>query len=289
MHQVCRELGVAEDYVRSLYEDPLHHLHLESLLPYDTDLKSLDLKSSRSRKRLVEQLSQGLDEAIGCMLPLAYMPRNDSDEENGCWISSKWPLRRSMVFLIPGDSPAGLRLPLDSLPADTSVDREANALLEDNFDPVASLPLPRPLDDARVEFPAPQTSQPAQSSRIIRTTLCAEIRDGSLYLFLPPLQSAHSWVLLMGCLERACTALDLHPVIEGYEPPRDARLQSFRLTPYPGVIEVNIHPSRSFAELVERTETIYDAARESRLGAEKFMVDGRHTGTGGGNHVTMGG
>lgn len=292
MQQLCKELGVADEHVRGLYEDPLHHLHLEALLPEGVELDSLELKDSRSRRRLVEQLSQGIDEPIGYMLPLAYSPPlNDAAGNNGHWLSGSWPLRRKNVFLIPGDSPAGLRLPLASLPDDTSVDKEANALLEDNFDP--SVPLPDP--DTGIAFGSPAAGKSAEGAgddpvpSIIRTTLCAEVRDGSLYLFLPPMQSARGWVLLMGCIERACVAADVYPVIEGYEPPRDARLQSFRITPDPGVIEVNIHPSRSFNELVERTETIYEAARESRLGAEKFMVDGRHTGTGGGNHVTMGG
>ncbi|MFK7853440.1 MAG: DUF2126 domain-containing protein [Granulosicoccus sp.] len=290
MQCLCEELKLSPEYIRALHEDPLHHLHLEALLPEGVDLSSLELKDSRSRKRLLEQLSAGIDEPVGFMLPLAY--------DRGSWASGTWPLRRSEVFLVPGDSPAGLRLPLDSLPQDTSVDSDAQSILSDTFNPIDALPVPL----APELYWEQQSAEPKAGSvtikdaagsnteqRLIRTTLCAEIRDGSLFLFMPPLTSAISWVELMACIERASIKADVHPVIEGYEPPRDARLQSFRITPDPGVIEVNIHPSGSFKEIVEKTETIYEAARESRLGAEKFMVDGRHTGTGGGNHVTMGG
>src|SRR4249920_2039289 len=78
-------------------------------------------------------------------------------------------------------------------------------------------------------------------------------------------------------------------VLEGYLPPNDPRLKRFAVTPDPGVIEVNIHPAHNWDELTENTRTLYDEARLARLGTEKFMLDGRHTGTGGGNHVTVGG
>lgn len=283
LFHLCDELAVSKEYVQALYEDPLHHLHLEALLPSSKSLDSLDLKDSRSRQQLVAKLSKGLDEPVGYMLPLAFVPPI-TGEDQGSWVSSEWPLRRDTVFLIPGDSPAGLRLPLDSLPTDTATDRDALSMLEDNFVIDKPLPKPKPLSATGYNWqPAPELG------RVIRTTLCAEIRDGTLYLFMPPMQSARSWVLLMSCVERACIKANVQPVIEGYEPPNDARLQSFRITPDPGVIEVNIHPSHTFNELVERTETVYEVARECRLGAEKFMVDGRHTGTGGGNHVTLGG
>src|SRR5690606_18697189 len=51
----------------------------------------------------------------------------------------------------------------------------------------------------------------------------------------------------------------------------------------------NIHPMHSWDELQKNTHDLYDIARKSRLGTEKFLLDGRHTGTGGGNHVTLGG
>lgn len=276
MNELAAQLKVDPMYVRALHEDPLHHLHLEALLPDEASLSDLDLKDSRSRRALINKMSAGLDEPIGYMLPL--------ERDGQSWQSCRWPLRREEVFLIPGDSPAGLRLPLNSLPEEESVDDEARSVQKDNFD--ASMPLPR-LDELQNSGPDDRPLKPPP--HLIRQTLCAEIRDACLYIFMPPVTSAADWVHLMACIERASISADIRPVIEGYEPPRDARLQSFRITPDPGVIEVNIHPSSTFGELVSKTETVYEAARRSRLGAEKFMVDGRHTGTGGGNHVTLGG
>lgn len=276
MQAIQSELDLPEDAMMALHEDPLHAIHLESMLPDSDSLASLDLKDSRSRRNLVNQLARGIDEPVGFVLPLDCL--------DGQWQSSGWPLRRDEVFLIPGDSPAGLRLPLDSLPKDDSVDAQINSLASDNFSPDTPLRAALAPDE-----PWPEQSCIFQSERVVRTSLCVEIREDSLYVFLPPLKSAQNWCDLLTLIERASLLSNTHPVIEGYEPPRDARLQSFRITPDPGVIEVNIHPSSRFDELVEKTETLYEAARQCRLGAEKFMVDGRHTGTGGGNHVTMGG
>jgi len=272
MRSLIENLGVGDQGLRGLYEDPLDSLHLESLLPDSATLADLDLSDSRSRAALVKRLERGIDQPVGFLLPLEH----DADR----WQSGTWPLRRAEVFLAPGDSPAGLRLPLDSLPKDDAVDAEARSLQADSFDPDTPLP------DAGSDRVAADAEM---ANHLVRTALVIEPRDGSLYVFMPPLRTASAWVELIGCLERAANQAGVRIVLEGYEPPHDMRLRSFRLTPDPGVIEVNIHPSHSFDELVERTETLYEAARHCKLTAEKFMVDGRHTGTGGGNHVTMGG
>ncbi|MEC8883966.1 MAG: transglutaminase family protein, partial [Bacteroidota bacterium] len=122
-----------------------------------------------------------------------------------------------------------------------------------------------------------------------RTAICAEVRDKKLYLFLPPLDNAETFIDLMASVEAAAKKLNVPVLIEGYEPPRDNRLEVLKVTPDPGVIEVNVHPAKNWGELTKNTLTLYEEAKKSRLGTEKFMLDGKHTGTGGGNHVTLGG
>src|SRR5690606_15547501 len=75
----------------------------------------------------------------------------------------------------------------------------------------------------------------------------------------------------------------------GYPPPGDPRLGRFTVTPDPAVIEVNVAPSATWDDLADTVTTLYAEARLARLGTEKFGLDGSHTGTGGGNHVTLGG
>ena len=112
---------------------------------------------------------------------------------------------------------------------------------------------------------------------------------GVLYVFMPPLTSLDDYLDLLAAIEATAAETGLKVVLEGYPPPRDARLKVLQVTPDPGVIEVNIHPASSWAQLVDHTEFLYQAAHETRLSTEKFMVDGRHTGTGGGNHFVLGG
>jgi uncharacterized protein (DUF2126 family)/transglutaminase-like putative cysteine protease len=280
-------LGVHNSCVHELYEDPLYHLQLESLLPVAVVLDDYDLKDSQVRRQLAIRLSQGLDEAVGWALPLRYIS-DDSAESR--WISCRWPMRRNMVFLAPGDSPAGLRLPLDSL--ETDPDDDVLAYAEDNFDPQTALPVFSPIAENQADSAHRDSGKPPQTdphTSVFRTALCVEWRDQGIHVFMPPQRSAEEFVALLDAIERAASESAVAVSIEGYEPPRDARLNSFRITPDPGVIEVNVHPVSNFEELVQQTESLYAMAKEVRLSAEKFLVDGRHTGTGGGNHITFGG
>lgn len=250
----------------------------------DVDPTKASLKDDLERRRLAKLLTRGLEVETGFVLPIEHQSQG--------WVSSHWPQRADVITLIPGDSPMGFRLPLNSLPAVSEKERPQES---DPFAPREPLPTYSPesyrstQDSASAQVTQRQDTKHSESQKVIPTAICIEPRDGKLHLFLPPMTALEHYVSLLYHIERTAKALDLPVVIEGYEPPKDPRLQKFLITPDPGVIEVNIHPSSDWADLVEKTELLYREAHLSRLGTEKFMLDGRHTGTGGGNHITLGG
>jgi uncharacterized protein (DUF2126 family) len=199
-----------------------------------------------------------------------------------------------------GDSPVGLRLPLETLLWEPE---EARQKVRDIDPSVPAAPLPIPARrvataSAPVEYVEqprgfePQLQSPHQFATfhpVIRTALVVEPREGGLWVFMPPLDSTEDYIDLLAAIEDTAASLRMPVLIEGYPPPHDSRLRHVKLGPDPGVLEVNIHPASSWREAAEITQTLYEQARQCRLGTEKFMLDGRHTGTGGGNHVVLGG
>src|SRR5690606_5037054 len=111
----------------------------------------------------------------------------------------------------------------------------------------------------------------------VRTAMSVEARDGRLCVFMPPVERVEDYLELVTAAEQAATRLGLAVHIEGYAPPQDERLNVIRVAPDPGVIEVNIHPASDWQDCVDITTAVYEEARLSRLGADKFMIDGRHT------------
>ena len=299
---LAKRLGIDPQLVRAAYEDPWHYLKRESELPVNVDPLASKLEDKEERDRLARVFQRGLAEPVGFALPI-----NRRHEASGpVWLSSSWPLRQERLLLVPGDSPVGFRLPLGSLPWVDARDA-VQSWEQDPFDPRRPLPPNQvPLKQAtldpvkrealsrqawssmaevRTEVP-----EPGQSAWwVVRTALCVEARGGRLYVFLPPMGVLEDFVDMIAAIEQTALELNMPVLIEGYTPPRDPRLNSFGVTPDPGVIEVNIHPAGSWDELVRNTFALYEEARQARLGSEKFMLDGRHCGTGGGNHVVMGG
>ncbi|MCH8527735.1 MAG: transglutaminase family protein [Kiritimatiellae bacterium] len=273
LNALVHRLAVVPEHQLTAYEDIAYHLWKEGTLPVNLDPSDKRLHDAAERKHLAKLLEKGLGEPVGSVLPLQWHPVHDR------WVSCAWPLRREQLYLIPGNSPVGLRLPLDSIPW-TDPEDKAFSAEPSPLEPVA------PLTDAGSR---PTRGPAVRCKDITHTSLCVEAREGRLYVFLPPLTSAEHYVDLLANIEDTAAELNLSVILEGYPPPHDERLTEIKVTPDPGVIEVNIHPSRTWDELVFKTTALYEEARLARLGTEKFMLDGRHTGTGGGNHVTLGG
>ena len=269
-------LGLPASYVRVAYEDVPKLLQHEAALPVDVDPLGADLASPGERARLARLLQSGLEKPAGFVLPLKAATRDHAT----VWETSRWPLRRERLYAIGGDSPLGLRLPLGSLP--DLVDDDADPP-PDPFAPHAPLP-------ARTGLRAGAGRARGTAHReVIRTAMAFEVRAGHVHVFMPPLPRIEPYAELLAAVEDTARELALPIVVEGYPPPRDARVRALLVTPDPGVIEVNIHPASTWRELMATTTSLYEEARLTRLATEKFMLDGRHTGTGGGNHVTLGG
>ena len=288
LQTLCQKLRVPSHAIMPAYEDAAWALRSEASLPEDIDLRDTNLNDPLERKRLAKLLDKGLSEASGLVLPLAWSSADES------WHAAPWPLRRGRLILMSGDSPVGYRLPLESLPWQVQKNRQKPE--RDSFEPRPPLLSAEDIAQhySQTEAPSPAQIQARQHAdddedvSIPHTALCVEIRDGRLWVFLPPLSHLEHFIELITKLEATAKLCNLAIELEGYEPPHDPRLRKFAITPDPGVIEVNIHPAASWQELVENTQILYEEARLCRLSAEKFMLDGRHVGTGGGNHVTLG-
>ena len=263
-------LGLPLSQVRAAYEDPLHRLAAKVRQPAGDPVDAaddLDQDTPAGRAALLARLDESVTAPAAFVLPL-----HRRDDDLG-WASADWRLRRGRIVLLHGDSPAGLRLPLDSIswrPPRPSF----------NVDPqTVGDALSTESGDALVE----------DSDTAPPTAMVAEVRDGLLYLFMPPTEALEHFVDLVARVEAAAAKADCAVVLEGYDPPPDPRLRSTTITPDPGVIEVNVAPTASFVEQTQQLETLYEQARLARLSTECFDVDGTHGGTGGGNHITLGG
>jgi uncharacterized protein (DUF2126 family)/transglutaminase-like putative cysteine protease len=283
---LATRLGVDPDYVHAAFEDPLYYLQRERQLPINLDPLDNRLEDPGERERVHKVFERGLNTPAGHLLPLQRGLGKNGPE----WQTGLWMLRGQHVYLMPGDSPLGLRLPLKSLPWAAPAD-VAPFFTTDPMAPLDPLPQrPQALipeayrRNGEDRIPAAGES----AAWVVRTALCVEPRNGRLHVFMPPTHSVTEYLELISAIEDTAAALNTPVVIEGYAPPPDSRINRLAVTPDPGVIEVNIHPANSWSELREIITGLYEDARLSRLGTEKFMIDGRHSGTGGGNHFAVG-
>ena len=368
---LTRRLGLTDQHIQPGFEDTWYYLWRERRLPVNVDPFDTKLEDAMERSRLRRVFTQGLAHEVGYALPIkrcdSGKPANPAHplSADGRWQTGAWFFRDERMYLFPGDSPMGYRLPLDSLPwvksteypyhieSDPFAPRDALpaaatirsqyaahvigggfaeggvvALPARRVEPGSGKPMADMLAGNRAKSAAvtylgaggqPASTPPADLNRapergesahwITRSALVVEVRDparsngpkdepkadpaalprGLLYVFMPPLEKLEDYLEMLAAVEATAAQQGVKIVLEGYPPPRDPRLKILQVTPDPGVIEVNIHPAHNWLELVEHTEFLYDAAWLSRLSSEKFMLDGRHTGTGGGNHFVMGG
>jgi len=348
IHRLSAKLGLTDEYIQTGFEDTFYYLWRERRLPVNVDPFDSKLDDEMERIRLRRIFTQGLDHPVGYVLPL----KKDGAPglAGASWVTGPWFFRDERMYLFPGDSPMGYRLPLDSMPwvskgefpylieQDPFAPRDvlpSAARLRGQYAPhavgggfaeggVVAVQHPEAVEGQGADGAASSAALGKGPSRpltaaelarapnrfesahwITRTALCVEVRDprrangpkaeavgqatGVLYVFMPPLAHLEDYLELLAAVESTAAELGVKLVLEGYPPPRDPRLKLLQVTPDPGVIEVNIHPAHNWKELVDHTEFLYDAAWKSRLSTEKFMLDGRHTGTGGGNHFVLGG
>jgi uncharacterized protein (DUF2126 family)/transglutaminase-like putative cysteine protease len=285
--RLAARLGVDPALAIQAHEDVHYYLWREQRLPANVLAEDTKLRDPMERARLARVFGQGLAAPVGTVLPL----RRVQEGERRAWQGGSWTFREGELLLLPGDSPIGLRLPLDSLPwaTDGAIAAETEPE-QDPFAPRLSLPPRGRLPDGRAvaireqSLPEPGREEPD----VVRTALCVEPRGGMIHVFLPPLVQGQDWLDLVAAIEDTVAETGHKVFLEGYAPPSDPRLLSFSITPDPGVIEVNLHPAANWSDLSTRTEVLYEEARQVGLTAQKFMIDGRHVGTGGGNHVVMG-
>lgn len=317
---LAKNLGLPDKYMRAGFEDLYYYLWKERRLPINVDVSDARLADKLERETLARVFEKGLSEPVGHILPLFH----DPDAKD--WLTGPWILSGEEVFLHPGNHPMGYRLPLNSLPwakrgdhpnlepADPSIPRApfpSERLLppsQQRQEPTLRQQSPydhlnssldsdgvrkrlSPAEILERQRKIAETSPTAGESAAgqVRTGLCVEPRDGRLHVFFPPIPDCDAYLELVGAMEETAKELGTPIRIEGYKPPSDPRLDNFSVTPDPGVLEINIHPSKSWDGIVEKTRVLYDEARKCGLGTEKFMQDGRHSGTGGGNHIVVGG
>jgi uncharacterized protein (DUF2126 family) len=284
---LAERLGVGKEYLIPAYEDPVEWLLKEGQLPPNVDVFDPKIENAEERARMMRVFEQGLGAPTGFVLPIQRW----AAQAERRWASERWVLRRGRLFLAPGDSPVGLRLPLGALPW-VPPTFYPHIHQPDVFEPREALSDParyQQIYSVSADERAAKQHEQSSIEGVVRTALAIEPRDGALCVFMPPVGELEHYLELLYAVEESAAAMGLPVHVEGYPPPIDPRLLVIKVTPDPGVVEVNIQPAASWREAVETTTGLYEDARDARLSAVKFMTDGRSVGSGGGNHVVLGG
>jgi uncharacterized protein (DUF2126 family)/transglutaminase-like putative cysteine protease len=283
-------LGLPKDSAIPAYEDAAHFMLIEQKIPLNLDTKNNKLEDPAERQRVMRVFDRGVAEPVSYVLPIQVW---HSQERGRRWVTERWSFRRQKLFLIPGDSPAGFRLPIGGLPHIPPVNYPHIIPADPITQSQAALPRREVLLQSRravtLEAPPATPDLPVEIVGSVRTAMTIEPRDGHLNVFMPPVEDAEDYAALVAAIEEAARKSGTRIHLEGYTPPFDSRLNVIKVTPDPGVIEVNIQPASTWDEAVDITTALYEEAHLTRLGTEKFMLDGRHSGTGGGNHIVLGG
>jgi len=296
IHKLCRILGVSEAYIYPAYEDAFYFMLQERNLPLNVSPEDSKLADPEARARLAQVFSRGLDVPSGYVLPI----------QKGSWKSGPWPTRGGRLILVPGDSPLGLRLPLDSLPWAKKEDQPFMEAPDPSLRPYPGTygiaPRAKPVfsqteaetsRQALQEQALPQEHPPLipgeSAAWLVRTALTVQARNGCLYVFMPPARCAEDWFALLTEVEATAEACGYPVIIEGYSPPHDSEYENFQISPDPGVLEVNIHPAASWPVWAKRLRELYEEARNCGLSSVKFLLGGQEVGTGGACHWTLGG
>ncbi|MDP9053247.1 MAG: transglutaminase family protein [Acidobacteriota bacterium] len=307
LEALTKRLEIDNSFIMTALEDVFYYMWKERRLPANVDPLDSKLADPLERAQMARVFEEGLGRTVGYVLPLRKVPVPSGSFR---WTSQPWFLATQRLFLAPGDSAMGYRLPLESLPWTKAEDVEwsfetdpfqerdklperprskKHLFAEKKFANPAQRPHGKPAGKAAEKASAKAAEKGESSPWISRPALCVQVREGKLFIFMPPVEYLADYLDLIFAIEDAAAHTGIPVAIEGYAPPYDPRIAVLKVTPDPGVIEVNIQPASSWDELVGNTTTLYDLARQARLGAEKFMLDGRHSGTGGGNHVVIGG
>lgn len=229
------------------------------------------------------------DDPVGYVLPL----RRRQHSGDLAWSSQLWFVRPERLVLSPGDSPIGFRIPVEAMP--WVAPDELTYIYEDEAATIVRLPdaparRPELFASEPAADPLPPLSSTAETAtELIRPSLCVQVREGRLHVFIPYASVAADYLDLIAAVEDTCRYLHRPIWLEGYTPPADPRLRAFSLTPDPGVLEVNLPPAGSWDELEKLNAILFEEALNNRLIAGKFAYDGSHLATGGGSHIVIGG